>query len=82
VEKLSHLAQETRGSRSLAQADPEIFAAIEQEAKRQFREYRADRVGEFHEPRRDGGAGLLPHEQSTPKVIPGSAGMVAANTSM
>ncbi|HEX8311648.1 MAG TPA: ribose 5-phosphate isomerase B, partial [Chthoniobacteraceae bacterium] len=36
VEKLSHLAQETRGTRSLSQTDPEIFAAIEQEARRQF----------------------------------------------
>jgi hypothetical protein len=36
VEKLEHIAGSTRGTQSLAQADPEIFAAVSEEAKRQF----------------------------------------------
>ena len=36
VEKLGHLGAEGRGNRSLEQADPEIFAAIADEERRQF----------------------------------------------
>ena len=36
VEKLDHLVEPDLSSRSLAEADPEIFAAIEAEGKRQF----------------------------------------------
>ncbi len=47
-------------SPSLAEADPEIFAAVQNEYARQARQHRADRLGEFHQPRGDGSAGLLP----------------------
>ena len=59
----SHLDETKTHDRSWRDQDPEIAARIDDERRRQTRDARADRVGEFRQPRGARGARLGAHQQ-------------------
>ena len=70
-----------RAQSTIANVDPELWTAIQQENRRQEEHIELIASENYASPGRDGGAGLASSPTSTPKAIPASATTAAANTS-